>query len=325
MLLFACLLALTPTFNRHVWTYWDSGESNLPAFNQYNLQHWRKILKPKGYEITVLDQNSLIETLGDKSLLPSNWDNLDQVVQPYPSQPGWLVKMVPAIVRSDFARLAVLEKFGGVWMDTSNILLQDLDTIVINSLEQDSTKQVAGYVMQGYASAGSPMVNSEPVDGLENWFLAAKPDSRLISTWRKAFVYYWETKKSQSLIRQHSLYQTPGFDFGRLGANSAEYLNQHAALKYILFKNPSLANEILPVQDLKPWWLHGNLGDSPEALYLGFVSERVPEYRQAIIRDQVKMLKLGGPHLTHIHRNFKQVDDFCKKTNLLEALYGDCA
>lgn len=144
---------------RVVWTFWDSGEASLPAFNKYAVNHWRKLLEPSGYEIRVLnlvegDKNNAVTVLGGKECLPRNWDTLDAIIQPYTGPDGNEVKMVPSVVRSDLIRLALLEKYGGIWMDSSNALIRPLDDIAVSSLDK-SPRTVSGYVMEGYAGNNS--------------------------------------------------------------------------------------------------------------------------------------------------------------------------
>jgi hypothetical protein len=299
----------------------------MPAFNRLNVMHWRRILEPLGYKIQVVnllpgDPNNLEVILGGRSLLPPNWDSLDSIVTPYQSPDGGQVKMVPSIVKSDFARLALLEKFGGVWMDSSNVLIKDLNTIIVNALNESHEHEVGGYVMDGYSSKNSPVVDGVRVDGMENWFIAAKAHSSLIHEWRKAFELFWTTRKTGQQIHKHPMYLT--FDFGGLGVSAPNYLNQHAALKYVLSHEPGLGQKILPVKHMQPWWFHAKVGGNASDLYRGFISPEVGEYAKEIHHDGVELLKFAGPHLTDINKHFRTLEDFCLTKNLLTELYGAC-
>lgn len=315
--------------SRNVWTFWDRGEQAMPAFNRFNVMHWRKILGPLGYKITVVnliegDPNNLETILGGRELLPPNWDMLDSVVQTYQSPDGGWVKMAPSVVKSDFARLALLEKFGGVWMDSSNVLIKNLDQIVVDALNKSKEHEVGGYIMDHYSSKNSPVVDDVRVDGMENWFIAAKAHSPLIREWREAFTFYWMTRKKGEQIHKHPMYFDQGFDFGGLGISSPNYLNQHAALKYVLHHQPELGQKILPVKHMQPWWFHAKVGGNSADLYRGFISENVGEYAKEIRDDNVELLKFAGPHLTEINQHFRHLDDFCKVKNLLTELYHEC-
>lgn len=312
-----------------VWGFWDSGEDNLPAFNKYAVDHWRTMLEPAGYEIRILnlkegDKDNAITVLGGKGLLPSNWNNLDNIVKPFTGPDGNQVKMVPSIVKSDLIRLALLEKFGGIWMDTSNALLRPLDTIVVDDLNA-SNKTVAGYVMDRYASADSPRVDGIPVDGMENWLIVAKRGSPLIKAWRKAFVDYWETRKVGEWIQNHELYKKETtFTFGGLGNVAANYLNQHAALKYVLHVNPAIYSHIYPIKDLHPWWLHNRAEHDHKSVYQEIIAPNMNTLASEITTDKVGLMKFAGSHLTEINDHFKKIDDYCSTANLITLLYGHC-
>lgn len=312
-----------------VWGFWESGEENLPAFNKYAVNHWRKLLEPAGYEIRILnlkenDKNNAITVLGGKELLPKNWNALDDIVKPYKGPDGKEVKMVPSIVRSDLIRLAILEKFGGVWMDTSNALLRPLDAIVIDAFNA-TKKTVAAYVMDTYASADSPKVDGVPVDGMENWLIIAKPESPLIKAWRKAFVNYWETRKKGEWIQDHELYKNDHtFTFGGLGNAAANYLNQHVALKYVLHVNPAIYLHIYPIRDLHPWWLHSRADNDKKSLYEEVVAPNIKALAAEIKDDKVGLMKFAGGHLSEINNHFKTIEDYCTTPNLFTILYDHC-
>ncbi len=174
--------------------------------------------------------------------------------------------------------------------------------------------------MDRYASADSPKVNGVPVDGMENWLIVAKPGSPLIRAWRKAFVNYWETRKAGEWIQNHELYKNdPTFTFGGLGNAAANYLNQHAALKYVLHVNPTIYLNIYPIQNLHPWWLHERADYDKKSLYQEIIAPNIHA-----MAAEIGLMKFASGHLTEINNRFKKIEDYCSKANLFTLLYGHC-
>lgn len=315
---------------KFIWSFWAQGEDQLPAFNKYNVNHWRKVMEPMGFQIRVLNdlpghKDNAIAVLGDKSLLPKTYDKLEELATSYKGPENTWFDLNARIVRSDCVRIAVLEKFGGTWMDTSIVLVKDLNSIVINNLN-NSDKNVGGYIMRHLTSPNSPMVDGIRVDGMENWFIVAKKGSPLIHEWRKAFSRYWETRKPGQWISDHEMYKDPRFSFG--GTNNQEYvyanyLNQHAALKYVLFYQPELGQEILPIKNLHPWWLKERAEHDHETLLAaatkGDLKSKVKE-----IRAEVGLMKFPGSVLGEIKAAFPTISDFCTKPNIFQLIYGHC-
>lgn len=170
----------------------------------------------------------------------------------------------------------------------------------------------------------TPIVDNEKVDGMENWLIIAKQGSSLIREWRKAFVNYWETRKRGQWISEHEMYKDPGFTFGGLGISAANYLNQHAAFKYVLHYQPLLAQEIYPIKNLNPWWLHGRVGGDANSLYKGIISKDINIWAQEIKSEGVGLLKFAGGHLTEIRAHFTTVESYCLVPNLITLIYGHC-
>src|SRR4029079_13377232 len=78
---------------------------------------------------------------------------------------------------SDLIRLALLERYGGVWVDATCFVSEPL------------VPRVAALLEGGDAFAftySAPMISS--------WFLASRPDSYVIHLWRAAIFMWWEKR-----------------------------------------------------------------------------------------------------------------------------------
>lgn len=96
---------VTQSFPVTIWSYWDCGLANAPEIVRLCVASWRKFAV--GADIAVLDEDSLFNYLEPQDL-PVRFDELRVQHQ------------------SDFIRLALLARHGGVWMDASIFLTQPL-------------------------------------------------------------------------------------------------------------------------------------------------------------------------------------------------------
>ena len=93
------------TFPKIVWMYWEQGFENAPYAVQccvQSVQHYAK-----GYEIHLLDEKNLANYIT-------------------PPRQSYSVKL-PTQCISDLYRVMLLEKYGGVWIDSTVFLNADLD------------------------------------------------------------------------------------------------------------------------------------------------------------------------------------------------------
>ncbi|KAJ3271126.1 hypothetical protein HDV01_007063 [Terramyces sp. JEL0728] len=133
-----------------IWTYWSN--SNIPPDIQKFMDSWKL---STDYEIRVIT--------------PSDPEFQDVFKLKYADNPQRT---------SDFIRLAVLEKYGGIWLDSSIILHSPINWI--NAYQHHDQSEFIGYYLAKFTT------NSEyPV--IENWFLASIPNSKFIKDWKTEF------------------------------------------------------------------------------------------------------------------------------------------
>jgi len=134
---------------RVFWTYWDQGRDRLPAFNRLCLDSWRR--KHPQWKVEVIDRDSASSWLegGD---LPSTFNRMQMPQH-----------------RADCVKLAVLRRHGGIYMDSSIMVWQDLSVITGWRDIEDGNRDFAGYYL-----------NSR--DFVENYFLACRRSSSTPST-----------------------------------------------------------------------------------------------------------------------------------------------
>ena len=175
-----------------IWSYWDNPE--VPDFVAKFRKNWAKFAP--NYEIRYLNKNNIDKYITN---MPENWQNL----RPYR--------------QADILRLKLLEKYGGIWMDASILLLENPD------------KFVGGDVTL-FTTPGTN--NSNPV--YENWFIASTKNNEIIKRW------IVEVEKA---IKDPDAYLESSSEYNKKLVSIPKYLICHLALRNIydnhknIFKN----------------------------------------------------------------------------------------
>ena len=174
-----------------IWAYWDT--EDIPEIVKLSIQSWKK--NSPQYKINFMNQKN-IETLIS---LPENW------------------KTLPAYRQSDIIRLLLLEKYGGVWMDASIILLEDLDKFI--------SKDNLTLFITPRSSFKNPV--------FENWFISAPPNNKVIKMWIEEVLTALSNPKE---------YINKSSDYNKQDIRNPYYHICHLALKNIYEKNKKLFN-----------------------------------------------------------------------------------
>ena len=143
----------------NIWCYWSQGIENIPSFPRKCLDNWKTILPSNDFKINVIDKNIFLKKQNEIS--ENFFDKLTYQQQ------------------SDIVRLSLLYDHGGIWIDITSILTDDLSWVI--------DKFNKGYEQVGfYIIYPSYKITK---DVLENWFIAVKnPHNYIIFHWRKAFM-----------------------------------------------------------------------------------------------------------------------------------------
>ena len=151
--------------SRIIWSAWLQGLDNAPEMVNVCLESHQKHLP--GYEFRVLDMENYRQ-----------WVELPEWVEE-----KYARGMIPAALFSDVLRVAVLKRYGGVWMDASvlctgfgNQQLQKQWTEVENSR----------FAVFRYYRKGDRYPS-----GLSNWFIAATPDNVVLTSVYDMLTAYW--------------------------------------------------------------------------------------------------------------------------------------
>jgi len=192
--------------SKKIWVFWDS---ETPPKNVLQIYKYHKRIL-KTWDIELLN-NKTIHKYIKKEEFPSNYNNL--IIQ----------------AKSDWIRLYLLKKYGGVWMDS---------TIILNS--EEALNQLYDKTIQEKSEFSGFTYKSDVKDNIytyiENWFIMCPKNSNLISKWYDEYThaidigfmeYKQELKKGQVYIdpRIYNLDDTQ------------VYFTMHACLQKLLRKD----------------------------------------------------------------------------------------
>ena len=135
-----------------IWTYWDSEE--LPDFVSKCIDKWRRL--HSDWSIVVLNPKNLKDYLTETDIFKLKFADTK------PRQ-------------SDFVRLHILPKFGGVWADASVIPTRSWNWVI-----EEQKKKGSDFI--GYYRQGATTKSEYPV--IESWFFACPKGSNFVSKLR---------------------------------------------------------------------------------------------------------------------------------------------
>lgn len=187
---------------RIIWLFWDKGMSSSHATNQLAKRNIERYAAPSGFRVIEVNQTNLksyiglteIERIEETLYFNNRGSKYDQTY-------------------SDLVRLALLKKHGGVYMDASFILLQDLSWLL------NIASYPSQYVFNRYGELPSIFMFFNPHYGspydewrvdekhntkahwhlsYENNFIACEPRNELIAAWYEDLLNYLSQPYSET-------------------------------------------------------------------------------------------------------------------------------
>ena len=205
-----------------IWTFWHDPKK-IPAFNRFLVESWQKIAG-QNWTVRIMqtvdkDAANYLYNFIESSELPATFELLDPKLQ------------------SDHVRIALLKKHGGIWMDSSIILMKNLDEFVWDELANEASP----YTMGGFFFPKKGTQKYDGKDYFENWFIATRKDNPFMKQWHKVFRQYWNDRtETGDAITEHPLFDhldLSNFDEEN-GWNSGNYLTQHVAFRKVIEDYP---------------------------------------------------------------------------------------
>ena len=137
-----------------IWTFWDS--DTPPPFVQKSIDSWRKF--SPDFTIHVVTPKTLPDYLPEVDFSQKKNDFIQRT--------------------SDFVRVHLIAKYGGIWSDASVVATRSHDWIIH---EQKSR----GFEFFSYHNPRDQTHPDYPV--IANWFFASIPNGNFVSKWRNEF------------------------------------------------------------------------------------------------------------------------------------------
>lgn len=139
-----------------IWLLWLQGWDEAPAIVQACLKTWQE--NNPGWTIHKLSQENLYDYLDDSAFSSSSKGNNLQ-----------------AEAFSDVIRISLLERYGGIWIDSTVYCLKPLDTWLPEKLDS------------GFFAFEKP--SSDRM--VASWFLAASKGNYIVKEWHRRVLEYW--------------------------------------------------------------------------------------------------------------------------------------
>lgn len=180
-----------------IWTYWDG---DIPPLISWCINTWMKY--NPDHKIILLNNDKIPKFI--KNLRHAKYD---------------------AVRRSDYIRLYMLQKYGGIWMDAS---------IICNGpLPINYDKDFECYYLDTATTPG--LKTCSPV--LESWFIACKPGNPFVKKWYKEFM---STNRYKNIDDYLDSVEKKGIIFDRI--NNPDYLTIHVSAQVVLQDYPCYFN-----------------------------------------------------------------------------------
>lgn len=181
---------------KRIWTYWHS--TNIPPIVKKCINTWKKY--NPFYEITVLNKKNI------KKYITISDDILEHPI--YNDSHARF---------ADLIRFCVLAENGGLWLDSTIILTENVDKWLFNK-----EAEFAGFYLEQFTTN-----HTFPI--IESWFLACNKNSELMIRWRDEFLTMMHYPNAKEYVESR---KKIGVDIQ--GINIPYYLACHISLQKVL-------------------------------------------------------------------------------------------
>jgi len=244
--------------SKNVFLYWDTGEENIPLIHKMNIDNIKKRLDKTKWNVIV---TSLVK-------------GTDCYIENFIELPDYFFDIKDKILdsnsingnQSDIIRLRLLEKYGGVYFDTSTILLKNTieEIQLYNALmvsEKSTLAAYSNYTFTRKNPDGSDYFR-DAKDGIELGILYSKKNSKLLSIFNQEIDKYWLWKSKDNNYKDY-----PCFKEYNLTAISFlnEYHIHYSIFHMIITRDNSLLSH-LTVQSIHMCGKENSLTDGPYSI-----------------------------------------------------------
>lgn len=189
--------------SKNVFLYWDTGDKNIPLIHKMNVENIRRRLDKTDWNVIV---TSLVKEseyyIGNFIELPDYFFNIKDKITDSNSING---------NQSDIVRLRLLEKYGGVYFDTSTILLKNsIEEIKLyENLMASEKATLAGYTNFTFTRKNLDGADyfDNAKDGIELGILFSKKNSKLLKIFNQEIDNYWLWKTKDKNYKNYQCFK----------------------------------------------------------------------------------------------------------------------
>ena len=188
--------------------FWARGHEGLGAFRRACINSWMH--RNPAWQVILLSAQSCFQYLSETDL-PTTWRHIRLDAQ------------------ADAVRLALLSKYGGVYVDVSVVCNQCLDQWLLPHMDGNVT--LAAFVFRQFGRRD----RCNHGEYIENWFLACPRNSDLVRSWQAAFLRFWDGRTSATDhggLQASSMFK--GVDLSCMQESQKNYLTMHCCFKWLI-------------------------------------------------------------------------------------------
>ncbi|CAE7574578.1 unnamed protein product [Symbiodinium necroappetens] len=196
---------------RVIWMFWAQGHEGLGAFRRACINSWMH--RNPAWQVLLLSAESCFQYLSETDL-PTTWRHIRLDAQ------------------ADAVRLALLSKYGGVYVDVSVVCNQCLDQWLVPHMEGNVT--LAAFVFRQFGRRD----RRNHGEYIENWFLACPRNSDLVRNWQAAFLRFWDGRTNamdHGGLQASTMFK--GVDLSCMQESQKNYLTMHCCFKWLIDSN----------------------------------------------------------------------------------------
>jgi len=270
-----------------IWMYWDSGANTMPYFIQCCVQAWRHW--HPAWDVVVVGSDNISSYL-DAEELPVMFNSQR------------------ASLKSDFFRLAVLAKYGGVYVDISCLPFSAVADVSFS-------EALFGHCFVGYKCEewASPYIDC--------WFIAAQANEPIIAEWSTCLNALFDNRTSDKDVHKDPFFdgiETNDYVKGPLEADDwRDYLVINLVLKTILDRDPTKDEKFFSNAVLNYGNSRGNNGKGPYGWMSQLMQPTTSDY-ESVCKHFLAQLRVEITHPNSSLVNVVRQTPFMKLNNAKE-------
>jgi hypothetical protein len=148
-------------FKKNIWIYWEQGWNNAPEICKLCKQSWQKLNVT--WNINILDKNNINKFIDVEKINKNFWN------------------ITPIQSRADIIRTLLLQKYGGVWVDSTLICMIPLDNWLFKNFDLIDKNDFFAFK------------KLEKELSISNWFLATHPNNYIINKFTEKYTKFFKT------------------------------------------------------------------------------------------------------------------------------------